>query len=137
MQGQYFRDIFYMKADGEFSLELQERILRDAKDKCFRWWVDHLPGIARERIDMPFDEVLKYLYTEKPVHFVIIHRRGWERYKPEGSNEWCLEIGFCTLALRNKLATTEIDIKGDLYLWVLVEEKYLDYFIQTYNLTER
>jgi len=137
MQGEYFRDIFYTNKENDFSPELQEKIIRDAKDKSFKWWVDHLPTFQRQRIDMPFEEVLKYLYVEKPVHFIIIHRKGWEGHKPEGSNEWCLEIGFCTLARRNKLETTEIDIKGDLYLWVLVEEKYLDYFIQTYNLIER
>lgn len=137
MQGPYFHDIFYKRADGEFSPEIQEKILRDAKEKSFRWWIDHLPGMARERIDMPFEEVLKYLHIEKPVHFVIIHRRGWEGFKPDNSNEWCLEIGFCTLARKNKLDTTKIDIQGDLYLWILLDESHLDYFIKEYNLIER
>jgi len=134
MKEQYFPDIFYTNKENNFPPELQEKIIRDAKEKSFKWWVDHLPSFQRQRIDMPFDEVIKYLYVEKPVHFTIIYRRGWEENKLKDSNEWFLEIGFCTLGRKNKLETTKIDIKGDLYLWVLVEKKYLDYFIQTYNL---
>lgn len=134
MQGEYLHDIFYTNKNKKSSSELQETILRDAKDKCFRWWVDHAPTWTREEIDMPFEEVIKYLHIEKPVHFTIIHRRGWEGFKPKDSNEWCLEIGFCTLARKNKLETTEIDIKGDLFLWILLDEEYLDYFIKKYSL---
>lgn len=137
MQGEYFQDIFYTNKENEFPPKLQEEILRDAKDRCFKWWVDHLPTWQRQRIDMPFEEVLKYLHIEKPVHFVIIHRRGWEDFRPKDSKEWCLEIGFCTLARKNKLPTTKIDIQGDLYLWILLDESHLDYFIKEYNLIER
>lgn len=124
---EYKQPIFYKREEG-FSPELQEEICRDAKSKCYDWWVDHLPGMARKKIDLPFEEVLKYLYTES-VHFVIIHRRGYD-----GSY---LEIGFCTLALRNILPSTKVEVKGDLYLWILLKDEYIPYFIEKYNLLER
>jgi len=114
---------------GDISPHIWEEICRDAKDKCYHWHVDHLPGMAREAIDMPFDEILKYLYTEK-VHFVVIHRRGY-------TEPWNLEVGFSTLALGKVLPTTEIDVKGDLFLWINVDEEHIPYFIEKYKLSTK
>lgn len=136
MEDQYFQHQFYV-SKGDISPHIQEEILRDAKEKCYDWWVDHLPGMARQRIDMPFEEVIKYLHQEK-VHFIIIHRRGYQpRDENDEWNKWYLEIGFCTLARRTKLPTTEIDIKGDLYLWIKLEESHIPYFVEKYNLEKR
>lgn len=133
---EYKQHIFY-KLKGDISPHIQEEILRDAKDKCYHWHIDHLPTWARERIDMPFDEVLKYLYQES-IHFVIIHRRGYSpRDENDEWNKWYLEIGFSTLARTTKLPTTKIDIKGDLFLWINLDEKYIPYFVEKYNLEKR
>lgn len=132
---EYYQPIFY-KSNLDLTPELQEKICRDAKDKCYEWWVDHLPSWSREQIDMPFDEVLKYLHTGT-VHFVIIHRRGYKpRHENDVWNKWNLEIGFSTLARSNKLPTTKADIKGDLFLWIRVEEDYINYFVEKYKLKQ-
>jgi len=124
-----YKDHIFYKFTKEVTPELREKICRDAKDKCYHWHVDHLPTWSREKINMPFDEVLKYLYTEK-VHFVIIHRRGYR--DPHN-----LEIGFCTLALRDILPSTKVDVKGDLFLWINIDEKHIPYFVETYKLEKR
>jgi len=132
---EYYKDIFYLVAR-DFSPHTWEEICRDAKDKCFNWWVDHQPGWTRKKIEMDFDEVLKYLYTEK-IHFSIIHRRGYESWNTEDSwDKWHLEIGFCTMARKNTLPTTDIDIKGDLFLWIELNEQYIPYFIEKYKLEQ-
>ena len=117
--------------------EQREAICRDAKSKCYDWWVDHMPSWSRKRIQMDFDEVLKYLYEES-IHFFVIHRRGYPQ-KDEGDwwGKWHLEIGFSTLARSKKLPTTEIPIQGDLYLWIKLDEKHLPYFIEKYGLKIR
>lgn len=129
----YIQDIFYLSSHG-LSPQVWEEICRDAKDKSYTWWIDHLPGWRRERIDMDFDEILKYLYTGK-IHFSVIHRRGYEDCNTEDSwNKWHLEIGFCTMARKNILPSTKLDIKGDLFLWIKLDEKYVSYFVEKYNL---
>lgn len=130
----YYQNIFYLTARN-FSPHTWEEICRDAKGKCYNWWVDHQPS-NRETIEMDFDEILKYLYTEK-IHFSIIHRRGYESWNEEDSwQKWHLEIGFCTLARKNTLPTTTLDIKGDLYLWIKLDESYIQYFVEKYNLEQ-
>ncbi len=133
---EHFSDIFYLKFHS-FSPEKWEEICRDAFSKKYNWWIDHQPEWQRKQIDLPFDEIVKYLYTEK-IHFSIIHRRGYENWNTENSwNKWHLEIGFCTLARKTKLPTTNIDIEGDLFLWIELDEKHIPYFIETYNLKEQ
>jgi hypothetical protein len=131
---EYHTDKFYLIARN-FSPHTWEEICRDAKEKCFNWWIDHQPS-NRETIDMDFDEIIKYLYIEK-IHFSVIHRRGYEEWNTDDSwYKWHLEIGFCTMARTNKLPTTDIDIKGDLYLWIKLDEKHIPYFIEKYNLEQ-
>lgn len=124
-----YKDHIFYTINGDVSPHIWEDICRDAKDKCYHWHVDHLPGFAREAIHMDFDEILKYLYTEK-IHFVIIHRRGYR-------NPSNLEIGFSTLSLSKILPTTKIDVKGSLFLWINVDEKHIPYFIEKYKLEHR
>jgi len=132
---EYKHDIFYNIAR-DLSPHTWEEICREAKDKSYDWWIDHQPRWRREKIDMDFDEVLKYLYSEK-IHFSVIHRRGYEECNVEDNwNKWHLEIGFCTMARKKKLPTTTIDIKGDLFLWIKLDESHIPYFIEKYKLKE-
>jgi hypothetical protein len=129
----YKQSKFYLIAR-DLSPHIWEEICRDAKDKSYNWWIDDQPAWQRQKIDMGFDEVLKYLYTEK-IHFSIVHRRGYPKENVKDNwNEWHLEIGFCTMIRRKKLPTTDIDIEGDLFLWIKLDEKYIPYFIDKYKL---
>jgi len=118
---EYRQDIFYNNSR-EFTPEVWEKICRDAHSKCYKWWVDDQPSWTRRKIDMSIDEVIKFLYNHK-IHFSIIHRRGYD------NRDWHLEIGFCTLARKDK--------NGDIFLWIELDEKYLPYFIETYKLKEK
>ena len=131
----YKGDIFYNIAR-DLSPHIWEEICREAKDMSYHWWIDHQPSWQRETIKMDFDEVLKYLYTDK-IHFSIIHRRGYEEWNKEESwQQWNLEIGFCTMSRKEKLPTTEIDIQGDLFLWIKLDEEHAQHFIQKYKLEQ-
>lgn len=131
----YHQDIFYYIAR-DFSPHTWEEICQEAKNRCYSWWIDHQPEWTRKTIEMDFDEVLKYLYTEK-IHFSIIHRRGEESWNTDESwNKWHLEIGFCTLARKNTLPTTKLNIEGDLFLWINLDESHLPYFIEKYKLEQ-
>ena len=122
---EYFYDISYLNAR-EFKPEQVEKICRDAYSKCYNWWVDNQPGWTREKINMSFDDVIKFLYTNEFL-FNIIHRRGYEEWNTENSfNKWHLEIGFCTMGRK--------DPDGDIFLWIELEEKYIPHFITTYKL---
>ncbi len=121
----YKQSIFY-DIQGNVTSDIWEGICRDAKSKSYYWWVDKLPGTTRERIEMSFDEILKYLHTDK-IHFSIVHRRGFDHWNKAGDfNQWHLEIGFCTMTRNHK--------DGDLFLWINLDEKHIPYFIKTYKL---
>jgi len=114
----YQQPIFY---DSSYlSLEEKEELCREAYSMCYHWHVDNQPGWTRERIDMPFEEVLRYLYSNK-CHFVIIHRRGYF--------EKCLEIGFSTLDRGS-------NVGGDIFLWLNLDEDKIPYFVNKYNLNK-
>ena len=131
----YFHDRFY-SIEIDLSPHTWEEICREAKELCYNWWIDHQPESTRKVIDMDFDEVLKYLYTEN-IHFTIIHRRGYEDWNAKDSwYKWHLQIGFCTMARKNKLSSTIQDIKGDLFLWIDLDESYVPYFVEKYKLKE-
>ena len=122
---EYKKDIFYLNTR-EFSSELQEKICRDAHSKSYEWWVDNQPEWQRQKIDMSLDEILKYLYTEN-IHFTVVYRKGYESWNKPGSwQQWNLEIGFCTMSRKHK--------DGDLFLWIRLDEKYIDEFVEKYNL---
>lgn len=118
---QYHRDIFYNVSD--FSLEKKEQLCREAKEKCYEWWVDELVGIQRQRIRMGFEEMMKKLYDKGFHHFVFIHRKGYEDWKDPkcswSNHSWCLEIGF---------------VSGINYLWIYLKEEEIPYFVEKYNL---
>jgi hypothetical protein len=130
----HYQDIFYLKSR-DLSPKIWEEICRDAKSKCYSWKVDHMPSWTRKEIDLDFDEALKYLYTET-IHFSVIHRRGFENWKNKDTfpGEWCLEISFCTMARKKQLPTTPIKLEGDLFVWIYLDEKWIDYFLEKYKL---
>ena len=119
------RNIFY-KTDN-LNLKAKKKILRDAKSKCYNWWVDILDcnkSWSRQRIDMPFENIIKKLKNNS--HFVIIHRKGYEPKNQKDINDvfrWKLEFGFSTLGLGPSY-----------FLWIYVEQEQLKYFIDKYNL---
>jgi len=118
---QYFKNIFY-ESSTHFNLDEMREICIDAFSTCYNWWVDDQPKWARRRTNMKLDEALKFLYSHK-ILFSIIYRRGYS------NQHWHLEIGFCTL--------DKDDENGDIYLWIELEDIYLTYFIEKYNLKER
>jgi len=121
---EYHHDIFY-KIE-HLSLKQKEEICREAKERCYEWWTDHLVGTQRQKIEMEFDEMVKKLYDNEFHHFVIIERRGYENWKdPEcfwSHHNWCGEIGF---------------VSGIYYLWIYMKTEELDYFIKKYKLEPR
>jgi len=94
-------------------------LCRDGKKKSYEWCVDHMVGIQRQRIEMDFETILKKLYYDDFLHFVFIHRKGFENWKDD-EHRWCLEIGF---------------VSGIHYLWIYIKEKEIPYFVEKYNLT--
>lgn len=57
------------------SLDQKLTLLRRAQDICFEWWIDILDcnkSFTRQRIDMPFDEILSKL--DESSHFTVIRR---------------------------------------------------------------
>ena len=107
----YQQHQFYNTND--LSLSEKRVILREAKEKCFKWWVDDLPGMARRKIEMSFKDILKKL--DSSCHFVIIHRKGY-------SDPWFLEIGFTTMKEKTY------------YLWICCDEEHIPFFIKKYKL---
>jgi hypothetical protein len=122
----WLQDVFY-KVD-KLSLSKKIEIMNYAKSICFKWWVDKLDcsvSISRQKIDMSFDEIIEK-FTNK-CHFVIIHRRGDTKWKDKDKDnlydEWCGEIGFCTMGLGI-----------DYYLWIYITEEQLENLINKFNL---
>jgi len=119
---EYHHDIFYRTE--HLSLPQKEEICREAKERSYEWWVDELIRTQRQKIEMEFDEILKKLYEDDYLHFVIIQRRGYENWKdPEcffANHSWCGEIGF---------------VANSFYLWIYMKTEELDYFIEKYKLT--
>ncbi len=111
-------DVFYRT--GHLGVKAKKQFLRDARDKSIRWWTDILDcneSWARQKIDMPFTDILGKL-TQK-CHFVFIIRNMSFVYE---QNQF-LEIGFCTLAH-----------KPEYFLFIHCEIEHLDYFVDKYKL---
>lgn len=110
----YNPDIFY--DINRLSLKKKEALLREAKEKATRWWVDSLDctkSYSRQTVEMPFDEVMKKLPGSL---CVFIHRRGYEDW------EWCLETGFRTMT------------NPDYFLWIDVDQKEIEGLVKKYGL---
>jgi len=111
----FTNDIFYDTDNLSFPDRVQ--ILYEAKQLCHNWRVDILDcskSLARQKIDIPFDEILSKF--DEDAHFVIIHRKLFYL------EEYHVEIGFRA--------------KGgiDYFLWIYLDEKYIDHFVNKYNL---
>ncbi len=112
-------NIFYDTSD--LNLDDKRNVLNDAFHMdSTKWHVDvREPGeIARKKIDMSFDDILKKLEEEH--HFVIIVRMSplVEGY----AQETYLEIGFSTLT------------SPSYFLWMFLDIEKLGHFIDKYKL---
>ena len=114
----YTPDIFY--DNKHLSIDEKKELCREGQDKCYKWWVDKLVDIRRQEIEMEFETILAKLETG--AHFVVIHRKGYDDWKNKEwfDNRWCLEIGFSI---------------GIYFLWILIVEDEIPYFIEKYKLT--
>jgi len=125
---EHFQDIFYDAY--KYPLELKKEILKEALDKSYDWHLDYKDDIGsfqRKLIeDATIEDALKYL--DEKCHFVIIHRKGYDDWKDKKwfPNQWCIEIGYSTISRREDNKTY--------YLFIDIDESYLDYFIEKYNL---
>jgi hypothetical protein len=112
----YQQPIFY-KSKRKLSYSKKKEILIEAKILSYNCRVDikRYPSWSREITDITFEEVMKLLKKEN--HFTIIHRFDvtGERY---------LEIGF--------VATDEKN--DDYFLWLYLDEKHVNHFIEKYKL---
>ena len=109
----YTHDVFYDVNHLDFE-DLQD-LIRDAYKKSYNWWADEIIGSAqRQRVKATFEEQMVYM-NERSI-FRFIHRKG---FPEDEHNKWHLEIVF------NEMAH---------FLWVNVDVKHLDYFIENYKL---
>ncbi len=70
----------------------KEKVLRDALNFSFRFWIDKLQSIRREDCDKSFEEILKQALKDKGTHWTIYYRR------PPGTiQEPYYEFGCCTM----------------------------------------
>lgn len=121
----YVNDIFYDTT--HLSIEEKKNLLFDAKAKSFRWWIDkHDEYSIRKRVHRArFKTMLKKL--NKKSHFVFIERGGFinENNKHNKSlGRFIIETGFSTMA----------EHEGDYFLFIDLDKKHLNFFIEKYNL---
>ena len=124
----YVQDIFYDTT--HLSIEEKKNLLFDAKAKSFRWWIDkHNESSIRKRVHRArFKTMLNRL--NKNSHFVFIERGGFvsenKKYdKPLG--RFIIETGFCTMG----------EHEGDYFLFIDLDKKHLNFFIEKYNLNKK
>ena len=124
----YVQDIFYDTT--HLSIEEKKNLLFDAKAKSFRWWIDkHNESSIRKRVHRArFKTMLNRL--NKNSHFVFIERGGFvsenKKYdKPLG--RFIIETGFCTMG----------EFEGDYFLFIDLDKKHLNFFIEKYNLNKK
>ncbi len=127
MDNSYTQDVFYDVS--KMKIDTKRKVLIDAKDKSYDWWVDKLDcsiSFSRQQIEMSFEEIMEKLSDS--CHFVIIHRKGYTPQNQDDKDDiwrWKLEIGFSTM--------TGVSY----YLFIYVDQEYLEYFIKTYKLKEQ
>ena len=124
----YIYDIFYDTT--HLSIEEKKNLLLDAKAKSFRWWIDKQNERSnRERIKYArFNTMLKRL--NKKSHFVFIERGGHVGGKKsidKALGRFIIETGFCTMS----------EYQGDYFLFIDLDKKHLNFFVEKYNLNKR
>ena len=101
----------YYKTD---HLTFNEKIqaLKDAKEKCFEWWVDELVGWQRNQIEISFEDILEKFKDDS--NFIITLRDNMI----EGMYfEGCFrELNY--------------------FFWTKLIIKHEDYFVKNYKLKE-
>ena len=114
----YTPDIFYH--NDHLNIDEKKELCREGYTKSYDWWADHMVGIQRQKIEMKFETILAKLEIDS--HFVFIHRKGYEDWRDKEwfNTSWCLEIGFNS---------------GIYYLWILIKEDEIPYFVEKYKLT--
>ena len=115
---EYYPDIFYDTS--VLSKNQFKKLLIEAKELSFNWWVDDQPTWVRRTIEMPFKSVINIFHktTRKNLHLTFIHRRGYENW------DQFLEIGFSTISRKS--------INGDIFLWIDVNTEHKDYLLKKY-----
>jgi len=115
---EYLPDIFYVTSI--LSKNQFKKLMIEAKELSFNWWIDDQPTWTRRKIEMPFKSAINIFNktTRKNLHTTFIHRRGYENW------EQYLEIGFCTLSRKS--------INGDIFLWIEVDLKHKQYLLEKY-----
>ena len=117
-------DTFY-----EIPKEIIKDLFYEAKDKSFQCWCDEKHHLDWKRIKSlkTFDEVFKLLEDSKESRYVFINRE----------NMW----GDATVP--DKVLSNRIDIGGeitadgiDYFIFIFLEIKHLQYFIDKYNLKQ-
>lgn len=110
-------DIFYYTND--LNLDKRIDIFNLAKELCYNWWVDILDcskSFAREKIEMSYEDAMKKFNMSS--HFrVILRREYWRNPIKE-----YIQVVYRT-------STTP-----DYFLWIEVDSKHLDTFIEKFNL---
>ena len=113
----YEQDIFYDNA--HLSNKQKIELFYDAKEQSYEWWVDILDcnvSVARQRIEMSFDEILDKFSDGS--HFVFIHQRGYKNWG------YHIETGFRTME------------SIDHFLFIHLKEDKLGYFVEKFKLKE-
>ena len=125
MKKDYIQDVFYGLS--HLSIKELKELFKEAKDLSKFWQVDILKSFYRESTDMSFENILKKL--DKNSHIVFIHRKGWidENGNPKRYRGWEIETGFRSWDKENKY---------DYFLFIFLDEKNLDHFIEKYKLRE-
>jgi hypothetical protein len=119
----YLQDIFY--DTNKISKNQFKKLMKEAKELSFNWWIDISPEWTREKVDWPFHRAINIFHktTRKGLHLTVIHRRGFPFEKDT------LEIGFSTLGRKSK--------SGDIFLWIEVDIEHKDYLLDKYALNEK
>ncbi len=123
-------DIFYVTKT--ISKSQYKKLLKEAHDFCYNWWVDDKPTWSRRKIDMSLEEVLEIFdkTPRKDLHMTFIHRLSCCKAEKEH-----LEIGFCTLIRKDEQGN--IHPNGDIFLWIEVDMQHKDYLTKKYKLEKR
>lgn len=118
----FYEDIFYDVT--YLSIEEKIDILEYAKSKCKKWIVNILDishSLIPYKVIIEWKDVISKLDDNS--FFRIIHRKGYPVWRESNTlNAWQLEISFYTAN------------KPEYHIYVYLDEEYVDYFVNKYNL---